>query len=115
MTTQGTFIPQSQHDILVEAIKIKEHGGLVHGLGEGINLILWFGISIKSTHMQKKEMDELIEKKLASEHELEKKEFEDLEVVYKKKLEDSIAHELQICKKEMVELIKVCENRVLSR
>lgn len=78
MVSQGYFVPQLRHDILVEAIRTKEHDVRVCGVGEGITLRLFFDTSIKSTHMQKKEMDEIVEKKLSSEYESQKKELEDL-------------------------------------
>lgn len=63
--------------------------------------------------MQKKEMNEIAEKKLASEHKSQKKELEDLEVVYNKKLEYALKQKQEICRKEMVELVELCENNVL--
>lgn len=56
MANQGTFVPQPRHGISVKVIRTKEHDGCVHGVGEGINLQLWFGTSRKSTHA--KERDE---------------------------------------------------------
>lgn len=66
MTNQGYFVPQERRDILVKEIGTKEHGGRVHYFGEGIGLRLFFGTLRKSKDLQKKEMDEIVEKKLAS-------------------------------------------------
>lgn len=86
MSSQGSFVPQPQHDILVETIRTKEHDGGVSHVGEDIGLRLWFGTQRKSTHMQKKEKYKIVEKKLASERKRQKKELEDLDALYNKKL-----------------------------
>lgn len=44
---EGTFIPGPLHDIFVEAIGIKEHGGSVSGVRDGISLRVFFGTSKK--------------------------------------------------------------------
>lgn len=78
MSSQGTFVPQPRHDILVEAIKTYEHGSRARSVGEDIGMGLWFGTSRKSTCMKKKEMDEIVEKKLPSESQSQKNVLVDL-------------------------------------
>lgn len=51
---------------------------------------LFFGSSRKRKELQKKDIDEIVDKMLASEREFKKKEFEDLEEIYNKKLEDAL-------------------------
>lgn len=53
-------------------------------------------------------MDKIVDKKLANERESQKKELEDLEDMYNKNLEDALAQEWEICRKEMDELVVVC-------
>ena len=106
MANPGIFVPQPRHDILVEAIRTKEYGGRVHGAREGIGLRLFFGTSIKSIDMQRKEMDGIVEKKLASECELQKKKLEDLEAVYNNKLKVEFAHEREFVGKRWLSLLR---------
>lgn len=44
----------------------------------------------------------------------QKKDLEDLDALYNKKLEDALTHEWEIRRKEMSELVEVYENSVLS-
>lgn len=64
--------------------------------------------------MKKKEIEEIVEKELESKREAQNKELEDLDVLYNKKLEYVLAQEQNIFRKEMVELVEVFENNVLS-
>lgn len=65
MVNQGSFAPNVRHDILIEEIITKEHDGRVCGVGQGINMRLYFRTSRKSNNLRKKEIDELVYKKLA--------------------------------------------------
>lgn len=67
MTYQGSFVPHIQHDILVEEIRTKEHDGRVCGVRQDISLRLYFGTSRKSEDLRKKDMDELVNKKITQE------------------------------------------------
>jgi hypothetical protein len=42
-TSQGTFVPQGQKDILTEAIGRPEHSGRVRGVGRGVGIRQYFG------------------------------------------------------------------------
>ena len=64
MDNEGSFVPQVQHDILVEIIGIKEHNGCVRGDRQDINLRVYFATSRKSKELCKKEMNGLIDKNL---------------------------------------------------
>lgn len=92
-THEGTFFPEPRHDILVEAIRTQEHGGRVCGVGDDIDLRVFFGTSKKSigqmqnetleelrrkTNTQKQEFDE----KLQAERETRRKELEELKELY---------------------------------
>ncbi|CAL5198198.1 unnamed protein product [Lathyrus oleraceus] len=61
---EGTFIPEPQHDILVEAIRTKEHGGRVRGVGDGIDLRVFFGMSRKSIGQLKNETLEELQRNI---------------------------------------------------
>ncbi|CAL5191794.1 unnamed protein product [Lathyrus oleraceus] len=63
-TREGSFIPKSRHDILVEAIRTKEYGGCVHGVGDCIDLRVCFGTSRKSTGQVQKEKFEEFDRKI---------------------------------------------------
>lgn len=43
------FVREPRHDILIEAIRIDEHGGHFNGVGEGVGLRLYYGSSRKNT------------------------------------------------------------------
>lgn len=64
MASEGSFIPQVRHDILVEAIGIKERGRRVRGVEQGIIVRVYFRILIKSEELCKKEMDDIVNKNL---------------------------------------------------
>jgi len=42
-SSQGNFVPEGHHDILVEAIGQPEHYGCVRADGKGIGIKLYFG------------------------------------------------------------------------
>lgn len=64
LACQVFFVLHVRHDILVEAIETKKHDGRVCGVGQCIDLKLYFITSRKSKGLRKKDMDELIDKKL---------------------------------------------------
>lgn len=76
IVSNDSFVPQSRHDILVESIIIRGHGGYVCDVGEGNKLRLFFGTSRKGKESQKKDTDKLVDKNLEHERESQKKEFE---------------------------------------
>lgn len=51
---EGTFVLEPQHDILVEAIRTKEYGECVRGVGYDIVLGVFFGTSKKITEFDEK-------------------------------------------------------------
>lgn len=97
---EGFFVPESQHDILIEAIRKKEHGGRVRDYGDDIDLKVWFGPSRKSTKPVQKETLEEFKRNLES----QKKEFAYL-----------LAVEQKNCRKDMEELYAVCGNILISK
>ncbi|CAL5189314.1 unnamed protein product [Lathyrus oleraceus] len=48
-TREGSFVTEPLHDILVEAIRSKEHGGRVRAVGDDIGMRVFFGTLRKST------------------------------------------------------------------
>lgn len=64
MANQRSFVPHVQHNILVELIRTKEYDGHFCAIRQNISLRLYFGTLRKSKILRKKEMDELIDKKL---------------------------------------------------
>lgn len=90
---EDSFVPEPRHDILVEGIGTKEHGGRVYVVGDRIDLRVTFGTSKKrNRQVQKETLEELhrkiythkqeFDKKLEAERETCKKEFEDLKYLY---------------------------------
>ena len=45
LISQGNFVSEGRHDILVEAIRRPEHYGRVRATGQGIEIKLYFGVS----------------------------------------------------------------------
>ncbi|CAL5208580.1 unnamed protein product [Lathyrus oleraceus] len=64
LAREGSFVLEPRHDTLIEATKIDEHGGRVHGVGEGVNLRLYYGSSRKSIEQMQKEKIDHFEKTL---------------------------------------------------
>lgn len=54
MSREDYFVLEPQHDILIEAIRTNEYGGCVCGVGDGIDLRLFYGISRKTPDRRKK-------------------------------------------------------------
>jgi len=44
-SSQGNFVPEGRHNILVEAIGRPEHCGHVRAVGQGVEIKLYFGVS----------------------------------------------------------------------
>ena len=69
MESQGNFVPEGRHDILVEAIGRPEHSGRVRAAGQGVGIKLYFGVSErqpsssskKETQMKSKLREEIME------------------------------------------------------
>ena len=45
MESDGKFVAEGRHDILVEAIGRPEHSGRVRAAGQGVGIRLYFGVS----------------------------------------------------------------------
>jgi len=45
LESQGKFVADGRHDILVEAIGRPEHCGYVRAAGQGVGIKLYFGVS----------------------------------------------------------------------
>jgi len=45
LKSQGNFVPEGRHNILVEAIERHEHCGRVRAAGQGVGIKLYFGVS----------------------------------------------------------------------
>lgn len=96
---EGSFVPEPRHDILVEEIGTKVHGGRVCGVGDDISLRVWFGTFRKSSRPVQKETIKDFERKSESQ---------------KKDFEDTLAAERESPRKYMEYLYVVCENTVIS-
>ena len=96
---ESSFVLEPRHDMFVYAIGIKEHGGCVHGVRYGICLRVWFGTSRKSFRQVQKETIEEFQRKLESQ---------------KKYFQYALAGERESHRKNIKELIEVCENIVIS-
>ena len=56
MESDGKFVAQGRHDILVEAIGRPEHSGRVRAAGQRVGIKLYFGVSKRSRHPRPKRM-----------------------------------------------------------
>jgi len=45
LISQGNFVPEGRHDILVEAIGRPEHCGRVRAFGKGFGIKLYYGVA----------------------------------------------------------------------
>jgi len=45
LESQGNFVPEGRHDILVETIGRPEHSGHVRAVAQGVGIKLYFGVS----------------------------------------------------------------------
>jgi len=69
LESQGNFVPEGRHDILVETIGRPEHCGRVRAAGQGVGIKLYFGVSQRQsssskereTQMKTKIREELME------------------------------------------------------
>jgi len=55
LESQGNFVAEGNHDILVEAIGRPEHCGRVRAAGQGVEIKLYFGVSQRKSSFSSKE------------------------------------------------------------
>jgi len=71
LDSQGNFVSQGRHDILVEAIGRPEHCGRVRAARQGVGIKLYFGAaprhSFSSPKESKAEMDSKLRQELMDE------------------------------------------------
>jgi len=55
LESDGKFVDEVRHDILVEAIGRPEHYGCVRAAGQGVGIKLYFGVSERQSSSSSKE------------------------------------------------------------
>ena len=67
LESQGNFVPEGRHDILIEAIGRPEHYGRVRAAGQGVGIKLYFGVSQRQSSSSPKESKAEIKTKIREE------------------------------------------------
>jgi len=67
LESQGNFVPEGRHDILVEAIRRPEHCGRVCSTGQGVEIKLYFGVSQRQSSSSPKESKTEMKTKIGEE------------------------------------------------
>jgi len=67
LESQGNFVPEGRHDILVEAIGRPEQCGRVRAVGQGVGNKLYFGVSQRQSSSSPKESETQMKTKIHEE------------------------------------------------
>jgi len=67
LESQGNFVAEGRHDILVEAIGRPEHCGRVRAAGQGVGIKLYFGVSQRHSSSSSKESETEMNTKIREE------------------------------------------------
>jgi len=67
LESDGKFVVEGRHDILVEAIGRPKHYGRVHAAGQGVGIKLYFGVSERQSSSSSKESETQMKTKIREE------------------------------------------------
>jgi len=108
LESDGKFVVEGRHDILVEAIGRPEHCGCVHAAGQGVGIKLYFRVSERQSSLSSKESETQMKTKIREELMEEMRKETDLMRLEMRKENDQMRQEFlsqQLCAKPIQPLV----------